>query len=493
MSKATVSTKGHLIDPHCSHKTGVLVESNGSVYDCTLNQTDIGSNKNKFYIMQVIKINNKYVVYIRYGRIGEVGKITNKDFSSESMAKSFFEKQFKSKTGNSWSDKNDFEKKNGKYYMAEIECVDVDEDDSESNEDNSSDDSSEESELDDHITDLMKLISNTNYMKNTLVELEIDVEKMPLGKISQTQLDKAYEILNEINNSLDDNDLTELSRLSSEYYTLIPYACGRQKPPIISTKKMIGKNMYLLNELSQMVFGTKAVTKLKKNETGLVNFYKELNTEIIRLEPKEEMYKILVEYLNNSKAPTHNFKFKVLNIFEINRDLERDAYDAYSKKLDNKTLLFHGTRVPNLVGILKNGLIVDPSKLGINVSITGKMFGMGLYFANSCSKSIQYCDYQSSDGIACLLVSEVALGKMLKKINADSSLTAKTLPKGYHSTWGQGKSSFEEHDDYQDGTRIPSGALSTCGPKDASLLYDEFIVYHEEQINLRYLITLKVN
>ena len=226
----------------------------------------------------------------------------------------------------------------------------------------------------------------------------------------------------------------------------------------------------------------KTITKFKKNSAmnGLIKIHDELKTTFTPLDASDKMYKILVDYLHNSKAPTHRFKFDVHDIFEIDRPHENKAYDKYSKKLSNKTLLFHGTRVSNLIGILKNGLVVDPSKLGINVSITGKMFGMGLYFANSCSKSINYCGYNSSDNIACLFVSEVALGKQLKLTNSDSSLTAKSMPSEYDSTWGKGQSTFNEYDCYDDNTQIPSGKLEKKSGHGYNLLYDEFIVYHEE-------------
>jgi predicted DNA-binding WGR domain protein len=487
---ATVSTKGHLIDPHCKYNNGTILESDGRVYSCVLNQTEIKLNVNKFYIMQIVVVGNKYVVYIRYGRIGEVGTINYNDHTSQNTATTYFEKQFRTKTGNSWYNVKKFTKKNGKYFMAEIECAEVSEE--EVSEEEACDDSDDDIHLDERVSDLVKLITNVTYMKNVLVQLKIDTEKMPLGKISQPQIDKAYEILDKINKNLDDPD--ELISLSSEYYTLIPYSCSRRElPPIINTVKLIGDNIDLLNELSQMVFGSKAVTKLKKDKGNLLNLYQDLHTDIIPLDKTDDMYKILVEYLINSKAPTHNVDFDVMNIFEIARDHERDAYDAYSAKLKNKTLLFHGTRVSNLCGILKNGLVVDPSKLGINVNITGKMFGLGLYFANACTKSIQYCAYDSSDNIACLFVAEVALGNMLEKKNASTSLTAKTLPKGYHSTWGLGKSSFKKYDEYDDDTRIPKGKINyVSNSSDRILFYDEFIVYREEQINLRYIILLKI-
>ena len=266
------------------------------------------------------------------------------------------------------------------------------------------------------------------------------------------------------------------------------------KPPIIDSKKIVGKNVNLLNELSQMVYGTMAVKKLKKNKGNLMKMYLDLKTIITPLDKTDEMYQILVKYLANSKAPTHHFSYKVLDIFEIEREGERDLYEAHSKKIKNKTLLFHGTRVTNFCSILSNGMMCDPSKLGINISISGKMFGLGLYYANSVSKSIQYCGYDTSDDIACVFVCEVALGNQLKKTQADSSLTAKTLPKGYQSTWGMGRSSFVDFDNYDDGTRIPAGKLKpVSGMGGGSLLYDEHIIYNDCAVNLRYIIKMKIN
>jgi poly [ADP-ribose] polymerase len=484
MSKQVVSTKGHLIDTHCTHKDGSIVTSNGHVYDCTLNQTEISSNNNKFYIMQLIKTKLNYTVYIRYGRIGVTGTIRNTTFNSENQAIGFFEKQFRAKTGNSWG--QPFEKKAGKYFFAEIDTVDQS-----ISEVESGSDSEPTINLDKRLIKFLELISNTQYMQAALVELEIDTEKMPLGKIHQSQIDKAYEILNEINQNLDDDN--ELIRLSSEFYTLIPQVFGMRKPPVIDSTKLIGKNLNLLNELSQMVYGTVSVTKLKKAKSNpLLKLYQDLQTEIVPLDHSDQMFEILKDYTQRSMGSTHNFKFDIVEIFQIDRIGERDSYQRYSSKLKNRTLLFHGTSVANMIGILTNGLVVDPSRLGINVNISGKMFGLGLYFANSCSKSIQYTNYRSSDNYSCLFVAEVALGKMLSLNQSNSSLTLSTLPKPHNSVWGRGESSYSEYDLYDDKTQIPSGKLRKIGTEHRSLLYDEFIVYKEEQINLRYIMLLKV-
>lgn len=38
-------------------------------YDCMLNQTNIGNNNNKFYVIQVIKEGKMYYLWNRWGRV----------------------------------------------------------------------------------------------------------------------------------------------------------------------------------------------------------------------------------------------------------------------------------------------------------------------------------------------------------------------------------------------------------------------------------------
>lgn len=43
-------------------------------YACTLNQTNIGSNNNKFYIIQLLEEGDRFACWNRWGRVGEVGQ-----------------------------------------------------------------------------------------------------------------------------------------------------------------------------------------------------------------------------------------------------------------------------------------------------------------------------------------------------------------------------------------------------------------------------------
>ncbi len=79
MSK--VVSKGHLIDDYCKHTSGDLVDVSGDVYTCMLNQTDIKSNKNKYYVIQLINEGSDYILFTRYGRIGESGRAVYKNLT----------------------------------------------------------------------------------------------------------------------------------------------------------------------------------------------------------------------------------------------------------------------------------------------------------------------------------------------------------------------------------------------------------------------------
>ena len=114
-----------ILDPNCNKVAEVLLG-----YDSTLNQTDIQTNKNKFYIMQVLKHSGGFDLYIRYGRIGEGGKITYTP-GSQAECCSKFASQFKSKTGNAWKTDyatgsiNGFSPHDGKYFLCQKQKVDV--------------------------------------------------------------------------------------------------------------------------------------------------------------------------------------------------------------------------------------------------------------------------------------------------------------------------------------------------------------------------------
>lgn len=491
---------GYLIDPYVDQSADLLFEPTGEPYSCTLNQTDISANANKFYIMQALKLGSgKHILFIRYGRIGEKGTKKMDAFDSEVSAKAAFITQFKSKTGNTWGLRGNFVFKPGKYSLMQTDKVDL------PTSTLTVAVKTRESTLDPDVQQLLRMFTDTEMLKQTMVSMNIDSKKMPLGKINVAQLDLAKKLLIDFQKKcieledLEDFDAVdeEITRVSSRYYTLVPYSCGRRVPPAIDSLEKVAEMLDVIEDLQNISVNVSVTSAGDTSSNALDSIYAGLDTHITPVPKRSDIWDHIDQYIRNSHGGSHHFKLKLLQIYEIARDKGRARYRDKFQKLGQRELLIHGSRMCNWVSILKNGLLLDPSKVG--AVITGKMFGYGIYFANSFSKSAQYCSsngYGSRGGkeIICFTLAEVALGKQHQLKSSDSSLTGAALSsKGFHSTWGMGQSTpsnitdFKLHDS-ETPLGIPNHPLKPSSGSGYSLMYDEKIVYDQDQFDLRFLV-----
>jgi len=173
-----------------------------------LMQTNVGENNNKFYFIQLLVQNGQYAVFTRWGRLGEDGQ--NKLDRQPSLDKAIvgFEKKFKDKTANNWSNRASFVKKAGKYQFVETE-------ESEGGDGDSS---------------------------------------VPMGKLSKAQIEKGQEVLKRLEDALNANKKALYAGLSSEFYSLIPTSFGRKKPEAISTIEALREKEELLKFYLRMGF-----------------------------------------------------------------------------------------------------------------------------------------------------------------------------------------------------------------------------------------------
>jgi poly [ADP-ribose] polymerase len=499
MSKKVVS-KGHLIDENCKYTDATLVDNNGIVYTCMLNQTDLKANKNKFYTMQLIKTGSKFVHFIRYGRIGEVGKISYSDFTTLNSAIDSFEKQFRSKTGNKWSDKGNFKKKDEKYFLSDVsyeaELKDVPKEDENKN--------IPESKLPKRVQDLIKMISDVNMMTNSLVQLDIDPKKMPLGKITSSQINSAKDLLAQIEKKLEakgvvdkeedvnsdelgdmlDDDIVDLC---SKYYTYIPYSCGRNKPPLIKTKKIVDKYRQNLDDLMNIAIGVQIINNVKADENPIDSIYADINTQISPLRKNTKIWAEIEKYIKNTHGCTHDSKLRLLDIFEIQQAGKQKVFDDNCSGIGNRMLLFHGTPQSCVLSIFKKDFYLDPTILNDpNIQIAGKLLGYGVYFADMATKSFNYTRAHATKNIGCLILAEVAVGNISKRNNPDYGITKESLAKtNCHSALGIGKWGPASSTSIN-GVQIPNGEVAEIN-KDTYLRYNEYVIYDVKQVNIRYL------
>lgn len=73
-----------------------------------------------------------------------------------------------------------------------------------------------------------------------------DVKKMPLGKLSKTQIAKGFEVLEELEKAVDSKNRAQIMSLSSKFYTVIPHDFGRRVPPVMDTLETIRQKYDML-------------------------------------------------------------------------------------------------------------------------------------------------------------------------------------------------------------------------------------------------------
>ena len=105
-------------------------------YGCTLNQTDIANNHNKYYIIQIVQeASGSYYFWTRWGRVGAKGQNSRKAMSTKADAVKAFEKKFSAKTLNSWGNRANFVKKPKKYMLIAVDHGEDSDDDSDDEDD----------------------------------------------------------------------------------------------------------------------------------------------------------------------------------------------------------------------------------------------------------------------------------------------------------------------------------------------------------------------
>jgi hypothetical protein len=172
----------------------------------------------------------------------------------------------------------------------------------------------------------------------------------------------------------------QLHTLSSEFYTQIPHDFGMDLPPIIDDMAHIRMKMDLLEilqdlELSQKVRRLQEPKRHKNDMNPLDQQYEALQVELVPLDPqKDEIYRIIEQYVETTHAPTHiQYKLHVNGILQISRP-EEEQFTQVFESINNHKLLWHGSRLCNLIGILSKGLRIAPSEAPTN----GYMFGKGV-------------------------------------------------------------------------------------------------------------------
>ncbi|KAG9443824.1 hypothetical protein H6P81_015164 [Aristolochia fimbriata] len=473
-----------------------VLQHEDNIYDAILNQTNVGSNNNKFYVIQVLEsdVGGTFMVYNRWGRVGVRGQDKlHGPFTSRESAITEFELKFLQKTKNHWSDRQNFVSHLKCYTWLEMDYGEAEKEMGMEEHDNLAFGiQPRETRLDPQIAKFISLICNISMMKQQMLEIGYNAEKLPLGKLSKGTIQKGYEVLKQISDVIGQSDRRKLEFLSGEFYTVIPHDFGFKKMRefVIDTPSKLKHKLQMVEALGEIEVATKLLKDdLETQEDPLYSHYKRLCCELTPIDADSEEFFMIKKYTENTHAKTHsNYSVDIVQIFKVSRQGEAERFAKFST-MKNRMLLWHGSRLTNWAGILSQGLRIAPPE----APVTGYMFGKGIYFADMFSKSANYCYASQTSRLGVLLLCEVALGEMAELQTANHN--ADKLPEGKLSTKGVGATAPDplECHSLEDGVVVPLGKpKEQSGPKGA-LLYNEYIVYNAEQIRMRYVIQVNFN
>ncbi|XP_011853365.1 PREDICTED: poly [ADP-ribose] polymerase 1 [Mandrillus leucophaeus] len=400
---------GAAVDPDSGleHSAHVL-EKGGKVFSATLGLVDIVKGTNSYYKLQLLEDDkeSRYWIFRSWGRVGTViGSNKLEQMPSKEDAIEHFMKLYEEKTGNAWHSKN-FTKYPKKFYPLEIDYGQDEEAVKKLTVNPGT-----KSKLPKPVQDLIKLIFDVESMKKAMVEYEIDLQKMPLGKLSKRQIQAAYSILSEVQQAVSQGSSdSQILDLSNRFYTLIPHDFGMKKPPLLNSADSVQAKVEMLDNLLdiEVAYSLLRGGSDDSSKDPIDVNYEKLKTDIKVVGRDSEEAEIIRKYVKNTHATTHNaYDLEVIDIFKIEREGECQRYKPF-KQLHNRRLLWHGSRTTNFAGILSQGLRIAPPE----APVTGYMFGKGIYFADMVSKSANYCHTSQGDPIGLIVLGEVALGNM---------------------------------------------------------------------------------
>lgn len=477
----------------------VYQDADGNNWSVMLNQTNIGANNNKYYVIQLIeKSSGGYAAFTRWGRVGEPGASACA-FGDLATCQKTFSGKFKDKTTNNWDnirkDHTAFKKVDGKYMLIETAA----DDDAPVAAATAAAGSKAAvatgpvapSKLEPHLQDVLKIIFDKDMFKNQMAAKKIDANRMPLGKLTKEQVEAGYHALEEVEDAIKKGaSSSKLAEVTGKFYTMIPHDFGRSVPPVLNTVEAVAEKYDLLNMLNDIQIAMSMDTKAnasKIQEHPLDRQYHELGNTMEWIDPKSDEYKVIDNYTKGTQGYR---KCKILEAFRVDRAEDKTRMAKF-KDVKNRKLLWHGTNIAVIAAIQKSGLRIMPS--------AGGRVGKGLYFASENGKSSGYVRTETIDKkqIGFMYLVEVVLGDQEIITRDDSSLNFQKVEKGLgkDSVLAKGTTEPDPKNDVQikgdwQPITVPQGPVINTGTK-SSFSQSEYLVYQEGRARMKYLLKME--
>jgi poly [ADP-ribose] polymerase 2/3/4 len=305
------------------------------------------------------------------------------------------------------------------------------------------------------------------------IDLKTGIISTPIGVVTKDTIKQArvsLDAMSQFVQKKDYDDKTFIQELNN-YLMLVPQQVGHARgwhKSFFSTHNTLQSQSTLLDQLEASADLAEARVKSAQDTavtTTLADTPNLFNAELKILADKDVIKKIETMFFESINQRHESKNMKPVRFYEITMPKAKEAFELYNRllpanKLKNIQLLWHGTRMFNVLSILKSGLFCPPKSGSFHV--TGRMFGDGIYGSDQSTKALNYArgywDGGPRDKNCFMFLVDFSMGEAYTPKSS-----YETLPKpGYDSTFAKANLS--------------------------GVLNNEMIVYKNEQVNIRYLI-----
>ena len=519
---------------------------NGQGFDVTLNYTDLGKNSNKFYKMQVIEqtiaendfeinslqqkkediikndkltkrnkeleLNNienqissigqkKYFVFFRWGRTGSPGQISITSCDSHDSALKLFIDKFNLKTSYGY-----------KFIPIKFDDTQEINENLEANE--------ETVAICKEIKSFLSLIYDIKIIDDSIKEINYDTSKLPLGCLSKEIISKGFDILNDISlilvniddkqkeleasksknkrdnsnklNSIKHNYTKQLTTLTSEFYSIIPYNFGynHMSNYIINNKEILEQRRNELSLLSEMQLNSKILSKVNTNNKSEGLIYKEhlenIHYDIKFINDKSLEFMFFANIVETNQVKQQNVNISLHSLYSLNKN-----NISVEEPEQNIIYAWYCTKIHNYAHILSEGF-----KINKNASVSGTNFGRGIYFYDVINKAIT--GNLTKNGLSILLLCEINLGKTIELTQKDPFVEEKLISK-FDSVIGVGQTqckpclNINSILDIKGKNSLKIGEIDSQIKSGTYLPYNEYVIYDIDRVKVTFAAVVKAN
>ncbi len=420
---------------------------NTAVREARYIYADVAGNNNKFWSIQELA---DHSCSMQWGRVGASGQTQVKSFASPHQAASFFESRCREKENKGYQRLKVLTGSGAVITPAptrEVAALAV-----------------KQIETDSPQTlKLVKRLADAN-VHNILASTQLVYDtsrgtfSTPLGIITQEALDEARTRLGQMAEYIGRREFAspKFMELLNGYLRLVPQKVGRKIEPesLYPDLEAVRQQNELLDSLEaslQLVVGG-------GDETARASEVKLFESRLKFVEDGALIDRIRNLYRSTRQGMHASHSLDVKLVYEVEIRSMKAAFEASGKQVGNVLELWHGTRISNLLSILKSGFVIPPANAP---HCTGRMFGNGVYFSDQSTKSLNYSfGYWGGarERNCFMLLNDVAMGRSF-------------VPK----LWNQ---SFPK----------PRYDSTLAKAKWSGVANNEMIVYNTRQINPKYLI-----